>query len=105
MAAAYLGFSRSDGISTSFLEALTYGAYPLQTSTACIDEWRAKGAEFASLNVDDPDEAVDLLLRVLNDYQMRERAASANRQVAEQYLNVDDIAAQYSKDYSELLGR
>lgn len=105
MAAAYLGFSRSDGISTSFLEALTFGAYPLQTSTACIDEWRARGAEFASLNVDDPEEAVDLLLQVLNDHQMRERAASANRHVAEQYLNVDDIAAQYSKDYSELLGR
>jgi len=42
---------------------------------------------------------------VLNDHQMRERAASANRHVAEQYLNVDDIAAQYSKDYSLLLGR
>ena len=39
----YIGASRSDGISTSFLEALVLGAYPIQTSTSCCLEWINKG--------------------------------------------------------------
>jgi hypothetical protein len=35
----YIGASRSDGISTSFLEALCLGAYPIQTNTSCAGEW------------------------------------------------------------------
>jgi len=35
----YIGASRSDGISTSFLEALCLGAYPIQTDTSCASEW------------------------------------------------------------------
>jgi glycosyltransferase involved in cell wall biosynthesis len=35
----YVGLSESDGISTSVLEAMAMGAIPVQTSTACCDEW------------------------------------------------------------------
>lgn len=35
----YIGISLSDGISTSMLEAIAMGAFPIQTSTACVDEW------------------------------------------------------------------
>lgn len=35
----YIGISLSDGISTSLLEAMAMGAFPIQTSTACIEEW------------------------------------------------------------------
>lgn len=35
----YLGVSKSDGISTSMLEAMAAGAIPVQTSTSCCDEW------------------------------------------------------------------
>jgi hypothetical protein len=35
----YVGLSQSDGISTSMLEAMAMGAIPVQTSTACCDEW------------------------------------------------------------------
>jgi glycosyltransferase involved in cell wall biosynthesis len=39
----YIGCSRSDGISTTFLEALATGCYPVQTSTSCASEWIEKG--------------------------------------------------------------
>jgi hypothetical protein len=39
----YVGASRSDGISTSFLEAMNYGAFPIQTNTSCAQDWIAKG--------------------------------------------------------------
>jgi hypothetical protein len=35
----YVGISLSDGISTSLLEAMALGALPIQTFTACVDEW------------------------------------------------------------------
>ncbi|BDQ00524.1 hypothetical protein AKACHI_08600 [Aquiluna sp. KACHI24] len=35
----YIGLSESDGISTSLLEAMAMGAIPVQTATACCDEW------------------------------------------------------------------
>jgi glycosyltransferase involved in cell wall biosynthesis len=39
----YLGVSLSDGISTSLLEAMAGGAFPIQTSTSCADEWIVNG--------------------------------------------------------------
>jgi hypothetical protein len=39
----YIGASRSDGISTSFLEAMNYGAFPIQTNTSCAQDWISKG--------------------------------------------------------------
>ena len=35
----YLGVSKTDGISTSMLEAMAMGAIPVQTNTSCCDEW------------------------------------------------------------------
>jgi glycosyltransferase involved in cell wall biosynthesis len=35
----YVGLSESDGIRISMLEAMAMGATPVQTSTACCDEW------------------------------------------------------------------
>jgi len=102
--AAYVGFSRSDGISTSFLEALSTGAYPLQTSTACVDEWREKGAVFHSLDVEKPSDAVESLLAVLNDVTLRQQAMVSNLDVARQYLHVDKIAEAFRDDYRSVLG-
>ena len=36
---AYVGASRSDGISTSVIEAMSAGAFPIQTDSSCSSEW------------------------------------------------------------------
>jgi hypothetical protein len=46
----YVGASKSDGISTSFLEAVCLGAYPIQTNSSCANEWLNLG--FAGSLVD-----------------------------------------------------
>jgi len=38
-ARVYIGISLSDGISTSLLEAMATGCYPIQTDTSCANEW------------------------------------------------------------------
>lgn len=35
----YVGASKADGISTSMLEAMSQGAFPIQTNTSCAAEW------------------------------------------------------------------
>jgi hypothetical protein len=39
----YIGVSKTDGISTSALEALSRGAFPIQSSTSCLNEWIEDG--------------------------------------------------------------
>jgi Glycosyl transferase 4-like len=46
----YIGVSLSDGISTSLLEAMAMGAFPIQTSTACVDEWFRPGLTGVALD-------------------------------------------------------
>jgi hypothetical protein len=47
----YVGVSLSDGISTSMLEALAMGAFPVQTNTACTSEWFRLGEEGWEIDV------------------------------------------------------
>ena len=39
----YIGLSISDGISTSLLEAMAMGTFPIQSCTACANEWIEHG--------------------------------------------------------------
>jgi glycosyltransferase involved in cell wall biosynthesis len=59
----YIGVSLSDGISTSLLEAMLMGAFPIQTSTACVDEWIIHGSTGLELQ----EANSELLARVLTE--------------------------------------
>lgn len=50
----YIGISRTDGISTSLMEAMAMGAFPLQTCTACTSEWFEDGQTGISVKSLDP---------------------------------------------------
>jgi glycosyltransferase involved in cell wall biosynthesis len=49
----YIGLSKSDGISTSLLEAMSMGAFPIQTKTACASEWIESGKSGAIVSLDE----------------------------------------------------
>ena len=60
-ALVYVGVSESDGISTSMVEAMAMGCYPIQTSTACTAEWFAgpsQGQEIDVIRVDEISHAI-----------------------------------------------
>lgn len=97
----YVGVSLSDGISTSMLEALAMGAYPVQTSTACTTEWfipGAEGTEISYLDLSGVQEAIITALTMATSRtacdletlvsQMRRRANEQTiRSVATSYYN------------------
>ncbi|CAN2171026.1 GT4_PimA-like domain containing protein [Candidatus Nanopelagicaceae bacterium] len=86
----YIGSSISDGISTSFLEALANGAYPIQTNTSCANEWVEKGALASLVNVD-RFEILREVNRVINDRIFLEDALAANRLVALENLDSNSL--------------
>ena len=61
----YVGISLSDGISTSLLEAMAMGAFPIQTSTACVDDWFGKANSGIAIKSPSPQPIVDSLSRAL----------------------------------------
>ena len=82
----YIGCSISDGISTSFLEALANGAFPIQTNTSCANEWIAKGAIASLVNVDG-NEILKEIEQVIENNSHLELAFAANRKVALENLD------------------
>jgi hypothetical protein len=87
----YLGASRSDGISTSFLEALNYGCYPIQTDTSCAGDWKELGAE-ASVVSQDVSEIERSLTIALMDDRLVDSAQVTNLAIAKKYLGFDEIS-------------
>lgn len=94
----YVGASRSDGISTSFLEAISTGAFPIQTSTSCASEWVEKGisAKIVPPNLENLRSAVeDALVRIQELPELTYR----NLDIASKHLDFHEIAARTQEFY------
>ena len=93
----YLGMSRSDGLSTSFLESIALGAYPIQTNTSCASEIIELGAIGSIVNPD-INEVVEILLRVFTDEILLAKSRENNLLLASQihdYSRISSIANTY----------
>lgn len=95
-----IGLGISDGISTSFLEALAMGAFPIQSWTACADEWAEDGKSALFVPPEDADVVEQAIRRALTDNELVERAAEINWETAVQRLDrnrLRDIAVDMYK--------
>jgi glycosyltransferase involved in cell wall biosynthesis len=86
----YIGCSRSDGVSTSFLEAMQHGTYPIQTNTSCASEWVLKGA-MASIINPSAEELWHELLKAIKDDELVDQAQVENQKIALKYLNPSEL--------------
>lgn len=100
----YVGFSKSDGISTSMLEAMSVGCVPLQTNTACIGEWQSKGAKIIPLDVDRPNEALRIIASTWKLGNDLDEYAQKNRSIIEKYLDTEDIKTRVKGTYQIIAG-
>ena len=74
----YLGVSVSDAISTSMLEAMAMGAFPIQTNTSCCQEWIEDGVSGFSIPPDDVGYIGNKLRQALTDDTLLNRASAIN---------------------------
>jgi glycosyltransferase involved in cell wall biosynthesis len=87
----YLGLSLSDGISTSFLEALSKGVFPIQSNTSCANEWILKGFNGSIVDLDSF-QIYNELVRLISDYRNLEILITKNLELCKSELSVEKIA-------------
>lgn len=94
----YVGMSKSDGISTSLLEALVSGCFPIQSATSCADEWITDGV--TGFLIDNPDAALvaHAIRRALTDDTLIDQATRENLVTVEQRLE-DSVLKQEALQY------
>ena len=73
-----IGLSMGDGLSTSFLEAVAMGSFPVQSWTACADEWVEDGKTGLLVPPEDPDAVAQAIRRALTDNTMVDQASELN---------------------------
>lgn len=100
-----IGLGISDAISTSLLEAMTMGSFPIQSNTSCADEWIRCGETGILVPPDDPDAVAKALRRALSDDALVDRAAETNAEVTATRLDRSviqpQVIAMYERVFSE----
>ena len=99
-----IGLSISDAISTSLLEAMSLGSFPIQSDTSCASEWFENGETGFIVPAEDPRLIAEAIRRALADDALVDRAAPRNlqtiRQRADSSVVGPAVAAAYQRVHS-----
>jgi glycosyltransferase involved in cell wall biosynthesis len=103
-----IGLSIGDAASTSMLEAMVMGSFPIQSCTACADEWIKDGITGLIVPPEDPEPIAASIRRVIFDDALVDRAAELNTQIARERLDYrfiqQQVIAMYEKVAAKLSG-
>jgi len=97
----YMAISLSDAISTSVLESMAMGAFPIQTNTACCEEWFTDGESGFAIPPDDFEFICDRFERALSDDALVDRAAEMNYRTIKARLDLDVLKPRVEVFYDE----
>jgi glycosyltransferase involved in cell wall biosynthesis len=100
----YVGLSRSDGISTSMLEAMSQGAVPIQTDTSCANEWLSQDSQGFVANLARPGEITAAMEHILRDDTYVLKAQSTNLAVIKMRYDKKQLGTVVAGYYRDLLG-
>jgi glycosyltransferase involved in cell wall biosynthesis len=98
----YIGLSISDGISTSLLEAMVMGAFPIQSNTACADEWIINGRSGFIVPPEDPQLIADAIKKAIKDDNLVDDAVESNYDTALNRLESNKIKERVIKIYNDI---
>ena len=95
----YVGISLSDAISTSLLESIVSGAYPIQTNTSCANEWIEQGISGSIVEPNSEEVARELIIALMDD-SLVNNAARINKSTAISRLDNKKIKAKIQNFYN-----
>lgn len=102
---AYLGFSKSDGLPASMLEAMSQGAFPVQTDSACINGWFTNGISGMKVDTANSRNFESNLGKFLGDTDFLQSAAEENRKTILDKYSDATIFSRASRLYLEILSQ
>lgn len=94
-----IGLSISDAISTSLLEAMAMGSFPIQSWTSCGNEWIEDGKTGILVPPEDPEEVEKAIRRALTDDYLVDNAASLNSILVEDKLDQSNLKSKVVEFY------
>jgi len=97
-----IAISVGDGISTALLEAMAMGSFPIQTCTACADEWIIDGKSGFIVRPDELEQIAARLLRALTEDGLVDNAASLNFDRIFASASREVVAAQVRAAYAQI---
>ena len=98
----YLGVSISDAISTSMLEAIAMGAFPIQTNTSCCNEWIEDGRSGFEIPADDVTLIADRLRQAAINDDLVDRASEINWETVKARLDQSILKKKAISFYDEI---
>jgi glycosyltransferase involved in cell wall biosynthesis len=99
---AYVGLSKSDGISASMIEAMANGAVPIQSDSSCGAEWLQDGVGGFLVDYQDINTVARLVSRVVRDQDFQRAAAKVNFEALAKKLSPEQVQRDAEITYSGL---
>ncbi len=99
----YIGLSISDGISTSLLESMAMGAFPIQSNTACAEEWISDRIGGFIVPPENVEIVAKRIKKALTDDNLVDKAAMINIITVEKRLEKKNIDPAVKKIYEHVI--
>lgn len=91
MARISIGLSIGDAISTSLLEAMSMGSFPIQSCTACASDWIKDGVSGLIVPPEDPEMIEAAIRSALANDEMVDAAAEINKRKIQEEANFEKL--------------
>jgi glycosyltransferase involved in cell wall biosynthesis len=98
-----IGLSMGDAISTSLLEAMAMGSFPIQSCTACASEWFTDGISGLIVTPEDPEVVEQAIRRALLDDILVNSAAEINYNKIVKDANFETLRVKTIQAYKKVL--
>ena len=97
-----IGLSIGDAISTSMLEAMSVGSFPIQSNTSCANEWIEDGVSGFIVPPEDP-EIIELAIRsAILDDKLVDEASRVNKVKISEEISFDNLKIKTVESYLKL---
>lgn len=99
-----VSLSLSDGLPTMVLEAMTVGAFPIQSNAGCSGDWFTDGVGGFSVPANDTRAVANAMLKALHDDALVDAAAARNLSVIRQRWDARTNGARLHEIYDNAIG-
>jgi glycosyltransferase involved in cell wall biosynthesis len=85
------------------LESLLVGTFPIQSYTACVDEWISDGKTGLIVEPEDPHAIAEAIRRALTDDELVDNAAQINLKIVAEQLDYKTIQPEVIDPYRSIV--